>query len=98
MNQREALVVLYDATAGLPESTALRRARRWAERRMEVLRKRYARRRCSIMLGKFQEHLEKCAQCLSRPRCSVGEELLQAGLLAGDEALDHEPGTLTADV
>ena len=43
MNQREALLILFLATADLPEAQHLRRARRWAERRLEVLRKRYRR-------------------------------------------------------
>ena len=40
MNQREALLIPFEATADLPESVHLRRARHWAERRLGVLRKR----------------------------------------------------------
>lgn len=51
MNQREALVILFEATADLPESKHLRQARRWAERRLEVLRKRYRRAHLRKLLG-----------------------------------------------
>jgi hypothetical protein len=44
VNQREALLILFEATADLPETTALRRARRVVEKRIEVLRLRYRRR------------------------------------------------------
>jgi hypothetical protein len=98
MNQREALLILFEATADAPETTPMRRARRWAEKRLEVLRRRYARRHTSVMLGKFQEHLDSCTQCLTRPRCPVGEEFLTAGLRAADEALGQPPGTLSADL
>jgi hypothetical protein len=44
MNQREALVILFEATADLPETRDLRRARKVVEKRIEVLRVRYRRR------------------------------------------------------
>lgn len=43
MNQRDAILTLFEATADLPETKHLRQARRWAEQRLEVLRRRYRR-------------------------------------------------------
>ncbi len=51
MNQREALVILFEATADLPETKHLRRARRVVEKRIEVLRKRYRRAHLRKVLG-----------------------------------------------
>jgi hypothetical protein len=88
MNQREGLLILFEATAELPENPSLRRARRWAERRLEVLRIRYALRTSRRELTKFQTHLETCAICHGTPlMCVVGQPLHDRGLNAANEVL-----------
>jgi hypothetical protein len=98
LNQREAILILFEATAELPETKHLRRARRWAQRRMEVLRIRYARLRSNLLLARFQKHLQVCAQCRGKVQCEVGAPLLQGGLDACCEARGEPAGTWTADV
>jgi hypothetical protein len=98
VNQREAILILFEATAELPDTKHLRRARRWAQRRMEVLRLRYARLRCSLLLARFQKHLETCIECRGKTQCAIGEPLLQGGLLACCEARGEPAGTWTAEV
>ena len=93
MNQRDALVILYEATAELPENKQLRQARRWAEKRLEVLRLRYARMTCRRQLGKFQEHLQNCKQCIGPECCAVGEPLLKSGMDAMCEARGEPTGS-----
>lgn len=97
MNQREALLILYEATLELPETRSLRRARRWAQKRLEVLRLRYARMRGTRALARFQQHIEACTQCRTRNRCEVGAPLLDLGLRSLEEADGREPYSLSGD-
>lgn len=92
MNQRESLLILFEATADLPETVHLRRARRWAEKRLEVLRRRYARMRANKVLQSYYNHVRECRQCLLAAtrkvgvRCAAGQECVDNYKAATEEA------------